>query len=96
MYFFNLGSLTIGLAAWLIAFLGIYADRKKSICQLSSFSCCCTALLLQFFEIKRRMAADDWTAVDDTINAVSFAAAILVLVTVVLNFLCEKRKKGES
>ena len=68
--FYNIGSITLGLAAWIIAFVAICTGNRKSTCQVSSFICCCTSLLLQFYEIRRRMRMDDWIAVDDTINAI--------------------------
>ena len=92
---YNLSSLAIGFLAWILATTAIFSSKKKSLYQLSSFVCCCTAMVLQFYEIKRLMRIDDWTAVDDTIGAVSFAAATLTFVTVVLNILAE-RSKGKG
>ena len=90
--FYNIGSITLGLAAWIIAFVAICTGNRKSTCQVSSFICCCTSLLLQFYEIRRLMRMDDWIAVDDTINAICLAAGVLISVTVTLNLICEWRK----
>ena len=91
--FYNLASLSIGFLAWILGTVGIFRSKSKSFCQLSSFICCCTAMLLQFHEIKRLMRIDDWVAVDDTINAICIAAGTLTVITVILNLLAERSKK---
>lgn len=92
--YYNLASLALGLVSWGFGFTSLLARTRKSRYQLSSFICCCAALVLQFYEIKRRMRVDDWIGVDDTISAICFAAVTLTAVTVFLNLLCERSKKG--
>ena len=93
--YYNIGSLVIGFTAWILGFMGIRSEQHKSALQFSSFTCCCTALLLQFYEIKRRCAMEDWSAVDDTIGGICFAAMTLTVITVILNLLAERsNKKG--
>lgn len=53
---------------------------------LSSFSFCALALVFQLFEVRRRAADSDWTALMDTIPAVTAAAVMLLAVTLVLNW----------
>jgi len=77
--YYNLGSLALGFTAW-----GLGLTRKK-YSQFASFACCCAALVLQFLEIKRRCALNDWSAVNDTIGGICFAAVVLVAVTLLLN-----------
>ena len=93
--YYNIGSLAIGFTAWVLGFIGIRAEKRKSLYQLSSFTCYCTALLLQFHELKRRCALNDWSAVDDTIGAVTFAASVLIVITVLLNIFSERSKMEE-
>lgn len=83
---FNLGSFVLGLCA---CALGLGAVAKRGCCRLSmgSLTCCALALLLQILEIRRRVALADWSALLDTIPAVTAAAALLLAVTVLLNFL---------
>ena len=90
--YYNLGSIIIGLVAWGLGFLGMHAKKNISMFQISSFSCCCTALMLQFLETKRLCQIEDWSAIDDTINATCIAAGTLILVTILLNLLSEKEK----
>ena len=94
--YYNLASFALGLMAWILGTIGLFARDHKSRYQFSSFVCCCTALVLQFYEIKRRCALEDWSAIDDTISGVSFCALVLTVVTVFLNLLCQRRKKGED
>lgn len=93
--YYNLGSLILGFAAWILGYVGLRTDGRKSRFQFSSFTCCCSALMLQFLEIKRRCALNDWSAVDDTIGGITFAALVLIAVTVLLNLLSERRNKEE-
>ena len=79
----NLFSLLLGLLAWGLGFCG--AMRKHHRLCFYSFTACGIALVLQFFEIRRRVAAEAWYALLDTVPALSGAAAILLAVTVLLN-----------
>ena len=90
--FYNIASLGIGLVAWAMGICAVFSGKKQSRYQMASFICCCTSLLLQFYEIRRRMRIDDWVAVDDTINAICMAAGVLIAVTILLNLICERRK----
>lgn len=83
--FFNLGSLILGLAAWGLPFLAIGKKDRFSICCLGSFSCCILSLLLQLFEVKNRVNLEDWSALMDTMHAVTLVAVIMVVVMVVCN-----------
>lgn len=83
--YYNIGSLALGFAAWILGIIGICSKKKAPVYQLSSFTCCCAAMFLQFQEIKKLMRIDDWIAVDDTINARCLAAGVLITITVLLN-----------
>ena len=83
--FFNLGSLILGLAAWGLPFLAIGKKDRFGLCCLGSFGCCILSLLLQLFEVKNRVNLEDWSALMDTVHAVTLAAVIMVVVMVVCN-----------
>lgn len=83
--FFNLGSLILGLAAWMLPFLAVKKKDQFGLCCLGSFSCCILSLLFQLFEVKNRVNLEDWSALMDTMHAVVLAAVVLVIVMVVCN-----------
>ena len=82
---YNVGSIVLGLLAWLFGVLALakhnYAHRLTTI----SFSACGLSLVLQLLEVSNRVNLGDYAAIEDTIRAVLFAAVTLVVVTVVLN-----------
>lgn len=85
--FYNISSLLLGLAAWILAGIAITRKKKQlaSYYSLGSFGMCILSLLLQIFEVANRVNQDDYAAIADTIHAVRFAACVLVGVTMVLN-----------
>lgn len=85
----NLGSLILGAGAWVFGGLAIGArDSLSSHRDTSiSFSLCAVSVLLQLFEIGRRVSGGDFAAVEDTIRAVQTAAVALVSVTVILGLI---------
>ncbi len=83
--FLNLSSLILGLTAWA---LGIAACRRSQpLCSFFSFTCCGLALVLQFFELRHRLALNDLSAVLDIYPAMATIAAVLLLGTVAVNAL---------
>lgn len=82
---FNLGSLALGLAAWGLPFLAIGKKDRFGLCCLGSFGCCILSLLLQLFEVKNRVNLEDWSALMDTMHAVTLAAVVMTVVMVVCN-----------
>ena len=94
---FNIGSLIIGIGAWVFAILAIISPTAWSSHKNTtvSFGFCVFACALQLFEINRRVQLGDFAAIEDTIRAVLIAAVTLVLVTTVLNLLAllKARKK---
>lgn len=83
--FFNLGSLILGLAAWVLPFLAIRKKDRFGLCCLGSFGCCILSLLLQLFEVKNRVNLEDWSALMDTMRAVVLAAVVMIVVMLVCN-----------
>lgn len=83
--FFNLGSLILGLAAWVLPVLSLGKKDRFVLCCLGSFGCCIFSLLFQVFEVKNRVNLADWSALMDTMHAVTLAAVIMVAVAVISN-----------
>lgn len=81
---YNLISLLLGLASWL---LGICAIAKPGTgwLSLASLVSCGAALLAQLLEVNRRVGLADWSALLDTMDAVLLAAILLLAVTTALN-----------
>lgn len=94
----NIGSLLAGLFAWLFAIVAI-TTRKVSVSYKNtviSFSLCAAALVLQFFEINRRVLRNDYAAIEDTIRAVLLASVILAGTTIMLNIFAFIKRKNTS
>ena len=94
---YNLGSICLGLTAWMFGYWAIRRpilrkDIKASyICSMVSFGMCIFSLLLQLMEVGNRVDMEDLSAIYDTINAVIFAAKVLISVTLVLNIIAWTR-----
>ena len=93
----NLGSLVLGVCAWVFAGLAVRAMNASASYgnTLISFSLCAAALVLQLVEIKRRVLLADYAAIADTIRAVVIASVVLVAVTVILNLVAVAKAKGK-
>ena len=83
----NIASLVLGACAWLFAGLAV-STPKASVSHrntFSSFSLCAISLVLELFEINRRVLLGDYAAIEDTIRAVLIASVGLVCITIALN-----------
>lgn len=85
--FFNLGSLILGLCAWVLACFAIKSKTTFASYHFSvgSLSVCAVSLLFQFFELSHRSDIGDFSAIADTIHSIVFAACTLIIITTVLN-----------
>ena len=93
----NIGSIILGAFAWLFAGLAIttpkvFTSRKNT---LVSFSLCAISLVLQLFEINRRMLLGDYAAIEDTIRAILIAGVVLVSITIILNLVALVKTKNK-
>ncbi len=95
--FCNIGSVIIGLLAWIIPCVGINLKKAKPhLLSVVSFSCCGIALLLQMIEIRHRTMTGDFSALMDTVPAIVGAAGVLLAVTIVINvIILVGRKKSK-
>lgn len=91
------GSLILGACAWLFAGLAVTAPKTFTSHRntLASFSLCAISLVLQLFEINRRVLLGDYAAIEDTICAVLIASVILVSITIILNFIALVKAKNK-
>ena len=83
----NIGSLILGICAWL---MGVYAIKTKDLYishrnTLLSSSLCLFSLIFQFVEMSRRVCLGDYAAIEDTIRAVLIGSVVLICITIVLN-----------
>lgn len=86
----NLGSLILGLIAWIvpvISLMRIKKENNQNYLALSaiSLSSCAISLTLQISSISQMVKVQDWTAILDTIDSTVFVSMILVAVTIILN-----------
>lgn len=89
----NIASLVLGLISWIIPIIAI--ARCKRVPLGPGMTCCAAALLLQLMEAKRRVNLSDWSALMDTIDAVVFAALVMLGICLVLHaaaFLRSRKK----
>ena len=85
----NLGSLVLGLIAWILPSINIarYEKRSKYWITLSivSLSACSVSLFLQICSLYERVKAEDWAALMDTMSVIASVPAILLIGTIILN-----------
>ncbi|MEI5908508.1 hypothetical protein WAK64_15785 [Bacillus spongiae] len=86
----NLGSLVLGLIAWTLPISLLtrekkYENRHWVTLSFISISACSISLCLQIFYIYHKVTVEDWGALMDTMYAVAFASAFLLIVTIILN-----------
>ena len=72
----NIGSLVLGVGAWILGAFAIANSKTISSYRntILSFVFCGSALVMQMFEINRRVLLGDYAAIEDTIRAVLIAS----------------------
>lgn len=83
----HLGSIILGLVAWIVPFLAFNNLKKAMKHMFISFSACTASLCLQFFEINNRVQIRDWSALMDTIGVLKWVVVTLVVITFILNLM---------
>lgn len=89
--FFNMGSLALGLLAMLLPLVALI--RRKAgfggagLVHVLSLGCCAASLCFQIYEVRNRTHLDDFSAIMDTIDTISWVSALLIAITVVLNLI---------
>ena len=86
----NVGSLVLGLIAWILPVVNLMRDEKHNhknwvVLSIMSISACAISLCFQIFNSYYLVKIEDWSALLDTMGAVEFVAAILLVITILLN-----------
>lgn len=88
--FLPLGSLVLGLIAWIFPVISLmqfkkHGNRNYIIFSTLSIIACAISLCFQIFYNNHLVRIEDWSALMDTTGAVSFASAVLLVGTILLN-----------
>lgn len=86
----NLGSLVLGLIAWILPVVSLmrrekHDHRNWASLSIVSISACAISLCLQIFYSYHLVKIADWSALMDITGAVAFVSATLLIVTIILN-----------
>lgn len=85
----NIGSFVLGLIAWIIPVYSMIQRKKigknHSIMILLSMMACAIALWFQIVYNSYLVDIQDWTALLDTTSTLNCVAAVLLIVTILLN-----------
>lgn len=94
----NIGSLILGVCAWLFGVLAIGTPKASPAHRntVVSFGLCTVSLLLQVLEVNRRVLLGDYAAIEDTIRAVVIASIALVVITIILNLVALRKAKKKQ
>ena len=92
MGWLNLGSLVLGLIAWILPVVNLAkhnkADHRNWVAfSVASVSACAISLCMQIFYQNYLVKIEDWSALMDTSSAVALVSTVLVAVTIVLNMI---------
>ncbi|MDQ0156722.1 hypothetical protein [Robertmurraya andreesenii] len=88
----NVGSLLLGIIAWILPVVNLAGYKKNNrsnwvTLSILSVSACAISLSFQIFYHYHLVLIEDWSAMMDITGAVASAAAILLIVTILLNTL---------
>lgn len=86
----NLGSLVLGLIAWVLPVInfGRYEKQNHWITRsIMSLSACAISLSFQIFYSHHLVQIEDWSALMDTSGAVAIVSAVLLVDTITLNLI---------
>ena len=80
----------LNIASLLLPIVNLTREKKKenknwAVLSIISISACSFSLCLQILNTYHLVTVEDWGALMDTMYAVAFASAILLLVTIILN-----------
>lgn len=98
----NLGSLGLGLVAWILPIVNLINYRNKNnwtFRAILSLSSCAIAIYFQMIYSNYLVKIEDWSALMDTAGAVNFVAGVLLAATILLNgvtFVIYTKDRGEK
>lgn len=86
----NLGSLVLGLIAWILPCINLMKHNKANprnlvIFSVASVSACAISLCMQIFYTNHLVNTEDWSALMDTSPTLVVVASMLLVVTLILN-----------
>ena len=90
---FNLLSIGLGLLAWSLPVICLCIKKRREFFTCGSLTCVAFSLFFQLREVLNRVHMRDFAAIEDTIGAVCFCAAVLVWGALILNILVWRKKK---
>lgn len=90
MSWLNVGSLVLGLIAWILPVANLAKHNKAEhknwvVFSVASVSACAISLCMQIIYQNFLVRIEDWSAVMDTSGAVALVSTVLVVVTIGLN-----------
>ena len=91
--YFNLLSIGLGLLAWSLPVIYLCIKKRREFFTCASLACVAFSLYFQLREVLNRVHMRDFAAIEDTIGAVCFCAAVLIGVALILNILAWRKKK---
>lgn len=93
----NVGSIVLGLIALILPVVELMRFNKTDQKNLSviSLSACAISLFFQIFYNYHLVKIGDWSALMDTMGAVTFVAAVLLIVTIALNVIALIASRGK-
>lgn len=86
----NVGSLMLGLIAWILPVISLVSYEKHKLkngitFSMISISACAISLCFQIIYNYHLVKIKDWNALMDTTGAVVYASLVLLIVTIILN-----------
>ncbi|AIF42873.1 hypothetical protein [Virgibacillus sp. SK37] len=86
----NVGSLILGIVAWVLPVISLLSYdktkvKKRLVFSILSITACALALCFQLIYNYHLVKIQDWAALLDTTGAVVFASVVLLSITVLLN-----------
>lgn len=90
MGYLNLGSLLLGLIAWILPIVNLAKHDKAAhknwvAFSFASLSACSVSLLFQIVYQNYLVKIEDWSAIMDTSGGLVFVSAVLIVGAIVLN-----------
>ena len=92
MAWFNVGSLVLGLIAWILPIVNLAKYNKAKhknwiVLLFASMSACAISVLFQIVYQKHLVQIEDWSAIMDTIWGVFFVSTVLIVGAITLNLI---------
>lgn len=84
----NIGSLILGLIAWILPLIGFMKKDKPNqlfLLSMGSLSACAIAICFQLYYQVHLVEIEDWSALMDTTSAAATLSMWLLVGTIVLN-----------